>query len=256
MYAAFILGSSAHPSAARKVIYPNYNTRSRAASSRAAASRSSSQQIARRAGDCFADDEGNADTPDLTNRESVVWSDVAKGGLLGCGCRGFVDVPEALPEVVAVSGSGSVASTGDAVSDGGVGFFGACGVADRLKVNDDRGCKTAASWCASEPIEVSTVLQSSITSVMGSLIPTAVVSAAWAYGETVSTITKTVTATQRPYDEGIRPIIPCGYRCAPLVVGRRGTSALPYMINSSYRHRDISPIVFLAVPNPIELTLL
>ena len=44
------------------------------------------------------------------------------------------------------------------------------------------------------------------------MMVTAPVSAAWAYGETMSASTKTATATLRPYDEGIRPIIPRGYR--------------------------------------------
>jgi hypothetical protein len=47
---------------------------------------------------------------DLTNGESVVWSDVALGGLRDCGCCVVIDAAEALPEVVAVLGSDSLAS--------------------------------------------------------------------------------------------------------------------------------------------------
>jgi hypothetical protein len=55
--------------------------------------------------DNSADDSGY-----LTNGECVVWSDVAPDGLFDCGCCGVIDVPRALPEVVAVLRSDSLAS--------------------------------------------------------------------------------------------------------------------------------------------------
>jgi hypothetical protein len=49
--------------------------------------------------------------------------------------------------------------------------------------------------------------------------------AACAYAESVSARTKIAVAMLRPYDEGMRPVIPRGYWWALDGVGRRGDSS-------------------------------
>ena len=61
----------------------------------------------------------------------------------------------ALPEVVAVSGRGSVARAADAASAAGCGGFVEAGC-----FADDWGCKTDASCCESDSIDERKVVQS------------------------------------------------------------------------------------------------
>jgi hypothetical protein len=46
--------------------------------------------------------------------------------------------------------------------------------------------------------------------------------AAWAYTESVSASTNAAVAAPRPYEEGMRPIIPRVYSWVPEALGRRG----------------------------------
>jgi hypothetical protein len=113
-------------------------------------------------------------------------------------------------------------------------ILGACGFIVPVVAKLWGSCKAAASSCAREFTEPSTALQSCIASVKGSLMPKALVSAAWAYGEKVRTKTKAAMAMLRPYEEGMRLIIPRGYWSPCVAVGIRGQRARRLQSNAPH----------------------